>query len=127
MDPTAFCPSPAELALDRLVVSSEGITVVATARRLTVPWPMCGKVARRVHSHYTRTLADLPCMECTSASLPTCAASSVITCDRRGCRRRTCLIHPSVLPWRFERSKRHLGGSVVMSRRRRDRGTFFGA
>ena len=88
MDTRAFCPSPAELALDRLVVSSEGITVVATARRLTVPWPMCGKVARRVHSHYTRTLADLPCMECTSASLPTCAASSVITCDRRGCRRR---------------------------------------
>jgi len=84
----AFCPSPAELALDRLVVSSEGITVVATARRLTVPWPMCGKVARRVHSHYTRTVADLPCMECTSASLPTCAASCVITCDRRGCRRR---------------------------------------
>jgi transposase len=59
MDPTAFCPSPAELALDRLVVSAEGFTVVATARRPGVICPGCGCASRRVHSRYTRTVADL--------------------------------------------------------------------
>jgi hypothetical protein len=60
MDPTSVCPAPAELGLDRLIVTPDGITVVATARRAAVACPACGTVSRRVHSRYTRALADLP-------------------------------------------------------------------
>jgi hypothetical protein len=54
----AFCPSPCELALDRLIVSSKRITVVSLARPPIVACPLCGSLSRHVHSRYTRTLAD---------------------------------------------------------------------
>lgn len=60
MDPPLLCPAPAELRLDRIVVSPAAITVVTTGRRDAVRCPLCGKLSRRVHSRYTRALADLP-------------------------------------------------------------------
>jgi len=81
----AFCPSPRELTLDRLVVSSEGITVVvALARRPVVACPLCGALSRRVHSRYTRTLADLPWH---GLPIPLAAQVRRFLCDHRGCRR----------------------------------------
>ena len=85
MDTTAFCPSPAELALDRLVVSAEGITVVATARRPVVICPVCGCASRRVHSRYTRTVADLPWQ---GVHVRLLAQVRRFFCAHPGCRRR---------------------------------------
>ena len=85
MDAAPLCPAPAELALDRLIVSPEAITVVAIARRAAAACPVCGHLAHRVHSHYTRTLADLPWH-----GMPVQLHASVrrFFCEHAGCRRR---------------------------------------
>lgn len=57
---TALLPAPAELRLDRLVSEPDSITVVVETARESVPCPDCQQPSRRVHSRYTRTLADLP-------------------------------------------------------------------
>lgn len=36
------------------------ITLTLQARRITARCPLCGRRSKRVHSHYERTLADLP-------------------------------------------------------------------
>jgi transposase len=36
------------------------ITVTLQARRITARCPLCGRRSKRIHSHYERTLADLP-------------------------------------------------------------------
>ena len=36
------------------------ITLRVRAMQTRVPCPLCGTPARRIHSHYARTLADLP-------------------------------------------------------------------
>lgn len=60
MDTRPLCPAPAELRLDRLVVSPEAITVVVRARPPSARCPLCGHSTSRVHARYTRCLADLP-------------------------------------------------------------------
>jgi len=56
----AFCPSPAELALNRLVISLEGISVAPAAHRSVMDCPLVGFLSRRVHDRDTRILTDLP-------------------------------------------------------------------
>jgi len=58
--PSLFCPSSAELHVERLAIEGALLTVTAVARREAVACPACGASATRVHSRYTRTLADLP-------------------------------------------------------------------
>lgn len=53
-------PGPAELRLDHLISASDAITIVVQATRESVPCPDCQQPSSRVHSRYTRTLADLP-------------------------------------------------------------------
>jgi transposase len=60
MDAAPLFPAPAELRVTNLAVDPTGVTVVAATRRPTVPCPQCARPAARVHSRYTRTLADLP-------------------------------------------------------------------
>src|SRR5919199_40330 len=60
MSTATLLPDPAELRLDHLVSDPKAITVVVETARETVPCPDCQHPSRRVHSRYTRTLADLP-------------------------------------------------------------------
>src|SRR5688500_6046872 len=60
LDAAPFCPSPIELRLERVTFASQEIVLLATARRHVVACPDCGHASCRVHSHYRRTLADLP-------------------------------------------------------------------
>jgi transposase len=60
MDTRPLCPAPAELRLDRLILSPDAITVVAKARQPSARCPVCGHSTSRVHAWYTRRLADLP-------------------------------------------------------------------
>jgi transposase len=39
----------------------ETLTVTVVSTQLSSSCPLCGKAARRVHSYYTRQVADLPC------------------------------------------------------------------
>jgi transposase len=56
-------PDPAVLALVSVDVNKEAKMITATARTTSqeANCPVCGHAADRVHSHYVRILADLPC------------------------------------------------------------------
>ncbi len=45
---------------EALVFEDGGVTVRVSTRRTSAQCPLCGKVSRRPHSVYTRTVADLP-------------------------------------------------------------------
>ena len=48
---------------DRLWFSSKGVNLELIACRSAVPCPCCAHLSHRIHSHYVRTLADLPWQE----------------------------------------------------------------
>ena len=52
-DPKAF-------RLNRIAVSGETVVLFVQAAAATAGCPHCGQPSRRVHSRYTRMLADLP-------------------------------------------------------------------
>ena len=55
-----FCPSTSELRVERLAAVDGRITITVVGRRVEVPCSACRTPTGRVHSHYPRTLADLP-------------------------------------------------------------------
>jgi transposase len=56
----ALLPDSARLTLQDVLFDGERITVIAQAIGSRSPCPQCGQLSARVHSRYTRTLADLP-------------------------------------------------------------------
>jgi len=52
-------PNPS-LRLDGIEISDCVVTAIVTSTGTEVECPLCGHPAQRVHSHYVRTLADLP-------------------------------------------------------------------
>ncbi len=56
----ALLPDTAGLQLDLVVVASEQLTLFVTSTQAEAACPICGQLARRVQSQYTRMLADLP-------------------------------------------------------------------
>ena len=85
MDTLPLLQAPTELHLAYLAADPTGITVLATTRRATVPCPRCGTPARRTHSHYTRTLADLPWH---GLSVRLVLTTRRFFCDLAGCSQR---------------------------------------
>jgi len=55
-----LCPAPLELQLDEIHFAAPELIVSAIARRRVVACPKCGHASTRIHSRYSRTLADLP-------------------------------------------------------------------
>jgi len=53
-------PDPNSLRLIYISAEADRLTLAATTRLPKAECPVCGKFSRRVHSRYTRTLADLP-------------------------------------------------------------------
>ena len=53
-------PDPSVITIERIVPDDSDIVLVARTRRCTVPCPVCGQAATRVHSWYVRSLRDLP-------------------------------------------------------------------
>ncbi len=80
-----FCPSTADLHIEQLGVADGLITITLVGRRPEVPCSACGTVARRVHSRYPRTLADLP-WQGTRVQLAVTVRR--FFCDATGCERR---------------------------------------
>ena len=52
-------PDLSDLIIEQVSVT-DGVTVTAHAASPTACCPCCGAVCQRVHSHYMRTLYDLP-------------------------------------------------------------------
>lgn len=51
------------LRLDRYdIEDGNRLTLSLSSTQVIVPCPLCGGLTHRVHSHYERTLADLPCV-----------------------------------------------------------------
>ena len=53
-------PRSARVTLQDVLIDGERITLIARAIGSPSPCPQCGEPSTRVHSRYTRTLADLP-------------------------------------------------------------------
>lgn len=51
---------PEYLRVETITIHQHAVVVTASAKAPTVPCPVCGKPSGRVHSRYTRTIADLP-------------------------------------------------------------------
>ena len=60
MSRLSLLPTPRELKFVSLASDASGVVIDVKARRSQVPCPECGRDSSRVHSRYTRTLADLP-------------------------------------------------------------------
>jgi transposase len=60
---TQFLLLPADLHVEEVVLDKKRLILVLSSRQLTAVCPFCSSVSARVHSHYTRTLVDLPCQE----------------------------------------------------------------
>jgi len=51
---------PAGLSVVQVLPAPNNVTIIAACKTSRCACPLCGHVSGRVHSHYTRTLADLP-------------------------------------------------------------------
>jgi hypothetical protein len=51
---------PAALHVVQVLPTPDRITILTAPKPSSSACPLCGAVSSRVHSHYTRTLADLP-------------------------------------------------------------------
>jgi len=62
MVPTMLFSGFAELCCEQIVIDGQRhlIDVVLRSTQVTAVCPLCQAIAHRRHSHYTRTLADLP-------------------------------------------------------------------
>ena len=78
-------PSESELVVEAITATDAGLTIQVASYRRRAPCPRCGRDADRVHSRYTRRLADLPwqgravCLQLTTRKF---------LCAWRTCRRR---------------------------------------
>src|SRR5215218_4930688 len=53
-------PAESGVQVDTVTVVDGVVVVAVRPTRAAVPCPACGRLARRVHSHYRRTITDLP-------------------------------------------------------------------
>ena len=59
----SLLPGSGLLRLDRYEVEGDDyLTLSLSSTQTIVPCPLCGGLTHRIHSHYERTLADLPCV-----------------------------------------------------------------
>jgi transposase len=57
---TTLFALPAHLLVEDVLIENQVLTLVITSTLSEMPCPDCRQAARRIHSRYTRTLADLP-------------------------------------------------------------------
>ena len=82
-----FLPSTSLLRLDKYELDTEAhrLTISVSSTQTTVQCPLCGGLTHRIHSHYQRTLADLPCVQ---FSLTLLVLVAKFFCLNSDCRRR---------------------------------------
>ena len=60
MDPATLLADPTAIRLEKIVSDTGSLTLVVRATRQQSECPRCHRPSARVHSYYTRTVADLP-------------------------------------------------------------------
>ncbi len=60
METNTLLPNPAHFHLDRIASSTSALTLVVHSIQASAECPLCGLASGRIHSQYSRTLADLP-------------------------------------------------------------------
>jgi len=60
MDASTLLPDPQALRPVKIIPSHSSLTLVVRATRTQADCPRCHRASTRVHSYYTRTVADLP-------------------------------------------------------------------
>ncbi len=60
MEVSTLLADPTAIRLTHIVSADKSLTLVVSAGRLSAGCPKCGCTSVRVHSHYTRRVADLP-------------------------------------------------------------------
>lgn len=60
MDPAHLLADPEAIRLEKIVPDSSSLTLVVRATRTQAECPRCHRPSTRVHSYYTRSVADLP-------------------------------------------------------------------
>jgi hypothetical protein len=61
IQPTHLLGLPAHLRLDQIEITHHLLPLSLAVKTAEAACPLCQQVSHRVHSPYTRTLADLPC------------------------------------------------------------------
>jgi transposase len=61
IQPTLLLGLPAHLRLEQIEMTPQALILSLAIETVEAPCPLCQHVSSRVHSHYTRTLQDLPC------------------------------------------------------------------
>ncbi|MEW6733139.1 MAG: transposase family protein [Acidobacteriota bacterium] len=56
----SFLPDPSRLKLNKIISNHESITIDVESIACAALCPLCQQPSRKVHSYYSRTLADLP-------------------------------------------------------------------
>jgi transposase len=60
MDPATLLADPEATRLEKIISDTSSLTLVVRATRTQAECPRCHRPATRVHSYYTRSVADLP-------------------------------------------------------------------
>ncbi len=60
MDPATLLADPEAIRLEKIISDTSSLTLVVRATRTQAECPRCHMPAARVHSYYTRSVADLP-------------------------------------------------------------------
>lgn len=60
MDPATLLADPEAIRLEKIIQHPSSLTLVVRATRAQAECPCCHRPSARVHSYYTRTVADLP-------------------------------------------------------------------
>ncbi len=104
MRAATLVPDPAVVTLEEIVADEVGITLVLRTRRPTASCPVCDHPAVRIHSWYTRQLADVP-WQGLAARLR--LRTRRWFCDNPGCARRIFTERlPTVAPPHAQRTPR---------------------
>src|SRR2546430_11785106 len=62
MEVSPFLPLSEGLSIERVTVSANELLVQVLSSSPKACCPLCGAQAERIHSRYTRQVADLPCV-----------------------------------------------------------------
>src|SRR6516165_2485860 len=83
---TTLFSLPAHLLVEDVLIEDQGLTLLISSTLTEVSCPECRQPFSRVHSRYTRTLADLPCQ---GRAVRLLIQVRRFFCDESACSRKT--------------------------------------
>jgi transposase len=90
----------ADLCLVDVRLEDEGVILMLRSSQTSAACPACAQPSTRVHGHYMRRLADLPCQK---RSVRVCLEVRRFACRTRGCPRTTFAEHFPLLTHAYAR------------------------